>query len=394
MEPAPAPSRKPRFGLATERVGPLPLINHFLERLGLGALLERHVPTGDRRRAVSHAQALGVLVRSILIEREPIYRQQETVHGFAAALFGLSGEQAVQVGDDRLGRALDQLFDADRGALLTELVVTVGKAFAVDFAELHNDSTSIRFCGRYRNAALRRGGRSAPLIVYGYSKDHRPDLKQLLFILTTSADGGVPVQFRCAAGNTSDSVTHIETWETFKTLAGRSDFLYVADSKLCSYDNLDQFRRRGGRAMLMSRVAACVMYSLGRAATDQWSSALHTVAKPTDRRSAGTRPRLCVPIECVAQAALRRLIKPTPTTPRPSSESVAGSGTPAGATNCKSSRARTPSTTMWEMLLVPLNTEKLKKVPDAPEPSTDPQGGGVYHPSLWTQYATKLKLES
>ena len=247
MEPIPAPSLQPRFGLATERVGPLPLINHFLDRLGLGMLLERHVPTVDRRHAVSHAQALGVLVRSILIEREPIYRQQETVHGFAAALFGLSAEQALQVGDDRLGRALDQLFDADRGALLTELVVTVGKAFAVDFAELHNDSTSIRFCGQYRNAARRRGGRSAPLIVYGYSKDHRPDLKQLLFILTTSADGGVPVQFRCAAGNTSDSVTHIETWETLKALAGRSDFLYVADSKLCSYDNLDHIHRHGGR---------------------------------------------------------------------------------------------------------------------------------------------------
>jgi transposase len=41
------------------------------------------------------------------------------------------------------------------------------------------------------------------LITYGFSKDHRPDLKQLLFILTTSADGGVPVQFRCANGNTN-----------------------------------------------------------------------------------------------------------------------------------------------------------------------------------------------
>jgi hypothetical protein len=69
------------------------------------------------------------------------------------------------------------------------------------------------------------------------SKDHRPDLKQLLFILTTAADGGVPVQFRCADGNTSDSVTHIETWNTLRTVAGRADFLYVADSKLCSHGN-------------------------------------------------------------------------------------------------------------------------------------------------------------
>ena len=247
MEPAPVPAARSRFGLQTERLGPLPLLNHFIARLGLGSLLERHVPT-DRRHAVSHAQALLVLLRSILIEREPIYRQQETVHGFAAALFGLDPDQALQVGDDRLGRALDELFAADRAALLTEIVVTVGKAFAVDFAELHNDSTSIRFCGQYRATGSRsRPGRSAPAIVYGYSKDHRPDLKQLLFILTTSADGGVPVQFRTAAGNTSDSVTHIDTWETLKVIAGRADFLYVADSKLCSYDNLDHIHRGGGR---------------------------------------------------------------------------------------------------------------------------------------------------
>ena len=100
--------------------------------------------------------------------------------------------------------------------------MTAGKAFAVDFAELHIDSTSIRFCGQYRAAGSRSGpGRSAPAITYGYSKDHRPDLKQLLFILTTSADGGVPVQFRAAAGNTSGSITHIDTWETLKATAGR-----------------------------------------------------------------------------------------------------------------------------------------------------------------------------
>jgi len=69
-----------RFELHSERLGPLPLVNHFIERLGLADLLERQVPTTDRRCAVTHAQALGVLLRSIIVEREPIYRQQETVH--------------------------------------------------------------------------------------------------------------------------------------------------------------------------------------------------------------------------------------------------------------------------------------------------------------------------
>jgi transposase len=240
-------SRSADFALRTERLGPLPLVNHFIERIGLEALLGQHVPTTDRRCTVAHAQALGVLLRSIVVEREPIYRQQETVHGFASGLYGLSAEQLEHLSDDRLGRALDHLFQADRAALLTAVVVAVGRRFELQFQRLHNDSTSISFCGQYRNQRPHRSGRRAPAITFGYSKDHRPDLKQLLFILTTDADGGVPVQFRTADGNTNDSVTHIETWNTLRGVAGRSDFLYVADSKLCSFDNLDYINRAGGR---------------------------------------------------------------------------------------------------------------------------------------------------
>lgn len=104
------------------------------------------------------------------------------------------------------------------------------------------------FCGQYRAASGRAmRNRQAPAITYGFSKDHRPDLKQLLIILTTEAEGGVPVRFRCTNGNTVDVQTHIETWKTLRAVAGRADFLYVADSKLCSYDNLDYIHRAGGR---------------------------------------------------------------------------------------------------------------------------------------------------
>ena len=112
-----------RYALQSERLGPLPLVNHFIQRMGLEDALDRHLPT-DPRCAVSHARALGVLLRSIVVEREPIYRQQETVYGFASGMFGISAEEMEHVGDDRIGRALDRLFDADRGALLTAVVVT------------------------------------------------------------------------------------------------------------------------------------------------------------------------------------------------------------------------------------------------------------------------------
>jgi len=243
-----APLSPSTLGILAERLGPLPLINHFLARMGLLELLEQHVPSADGRSTVSHAQALGVLLRSIIVEREPIYRQQESTTGFAAGLFGVDAAQTKRLSDDRIGRALDRLFDADRAALLTEVVLAVAQRFGVRLQQLHNDSTSIALCGQYRQATGRRvRARSAPAITYGYSKDLRPDLKQLLFILTTDADGGVPVHFRCASGNTTDVRTHIDTWNTLRTLAGRADFLYVADSKLCSHDNMAHIANAGGR---------------------------------------------------------------------------------------------------------------------------------------------------
>jgi hypothetical protein len=171
----PAQSRTPRstdFALKTERLGPLPLVNHFIERMGLEELLEQHVPTTDRRCTITHARALGVLLRSIVVEREPIYRQQETVHGFASGLYGLSAEQLSHLSDDRLGRALDQLFQADRAALLTAVVVAVGRRFELQLRRLHNDSTSISFCGvtdrhkgagddRRNGATFRQGKRAS-----------------------------------------------------------------------------------------------------------------------------------------------------------------------------------------------------------------------------------------
>ncbi len=74
------------------------------------------------------------------------------MHGFASGAFGLSAEQMAHLSDDRIGRALDRLFDADRAALLTEVVVAIGQRFQVNFERLHNDSTSIAFCGQYRAA--------------------------------------------------------------------------------------------------------------------------------------------------------------------------------------------------------------------------------------------------
>jgi transposase len=75
----------------------------------------------------------------------------------------------------------------------------------------------------------------------------RPDLKQLVWILTVSADGAVPMAYRLADGDTSDDPTHVPTWDGLVTVLGRRDFLYVADSKLCSGTAMRHIDGEGGR---------------------------------------------------------------------------------------------------------------------------------------------------
>ena len=151
--------------------------------------------------------------------------------------------------DDRLGRCLDRLFEGIDRSLIMELVKHVIRRFDLSLDELHNDSTTVTFHGAYDDALVPglRQGLPTLGITWGHNKDHRPDLKQLLYILTVTDDGGVPVYFTTASGNTADDRTHLETWELLRELTGRADFLYVADCKLASSENLKAIDRRGGR---------------------------------------------------------------------------------------------------------------------------------------------------
>ena len=133
--------------------------------------------------------------------------------------------------------------------MVLALATHVVSEFQVDLDELHNDSTTITFHGAYADAEKeqQRGQRTRLAITWGYNKDHRPDLKQLLFILTVARDGAVPVYFQVANGNVADDQTHRATWDLLCRLTGRRDFLYVADCKLASTENMAYIHQRQGR---------------------------------------------------------------------------------------------------------------------------------------------------
>ena len=122
---------------------------------------------------------------------------------------------------------------------------------AISLDELHNDSTTVSFYGAYDAAGQEseQRGRPTHAITWGHSKARRPDLKgELLYILTVTSDGSVPVYFSSDSGNTVGTTgPYIGTWDLLRELIGRTDFLYVADCKLASMTILSHIATRGGR---------------------------------------------------------------------------------------------------------------------------------------------------
>ena len=253
-----APRSAPRPGetahaagrtLTSCRVAALPILDHFLRRLRLEEFLRDHLPREDRRCRVATATGLLVLVKNLLISREPLYGVGEWAARHVPGLLGLTPEQLPSLNDDRVGRCLDRLFDADIPSLTLAVVTHAVREFGVELDELHNDSTTITFHGDYEDADRERTlrGRLRLAVTWGHNKDHRPDLKQLLYILTVTRDGAVPVQFRVESGNATDDRSHRATWELLCQLTGRRDFLYVADCKLATAENMAHLHQHGGR---------------------------------------------------------------------------------------------------------------------------------------------------
>lgn len=238
--------------LVSHQVGALPLLNRIIERLKLRGFLETYVPSlsRDSRYKVSVADTLLVLLRNILCSREPMYGVGEWAAPYAAELLGLEERQVEALNDDRVGRALDCVFDSEYPTMLVTIVRHALQEFDVSLDQLHNDSTTVTFYGKYEDA--RPGGekhmRPTLGITWGHNKDHRPDLKQLLYILTVSDDGAVPIHFRPEDGNVTDDRTHQQSWEVVRELNdGDPSFLYVADSKLATKENMAYIDGQKGR---------------------------------------------------------------------------------------------------------------------------------------------------
>src|SRR6516165_3157833 len=121
-----------RYQLQDLRIGALPILNRFIERMGLEEELTLAL------RNAGYADALLALMKNILVDRNALYAISEW-----AALFDAGLISQGKINDDKLARALDRLFSADRATLQTRIVLAAIKGFELKTEQIHNDTTSV-----------------------------------------------------------------------------------------------------------------------------------------------------------------------------------------------------------------------------------------------------------
>lgn len=138
--PSPAVARAGRNVLHSSIVGALPIVDDFLRRVGLDEFLRAALPPEDGRTKLSPVKALLVLLRNLLVSREPISGVGEWAARHARNLLGLRVEEIGRLNDDCVGRALDRLFLAD----VPSLILAVGKTWSRSSVFAWTNCTTIR----------------------------------------------------------------------------------------------------------------------------------------------------------------------------------------------------------------------------------------------------------
>jgi transposase len=226
----------------TKPVGFAPIPAHYFEKCGIGDIVDEHVPTDPRRKVLTHGQACIAMITGILFQVMQLYRICQFAKESTVLDVLLPGITPQEYFDDRLADTMDALYDYGLGNLETLITGNIINVFDIKTDICHNDTTCALMFGDADNRRSDRG----ITITFGYSKQYRKDLKQLVWSLSVSSDSAFPLFQQAYSGNTGDVETYVQQWHNLIDLLGKRDFLFVGDSKVASKENMAHIHNQGG----------------------------------------------------------------------------------------------------------------------------------------------------
>ena len=200
-------------------------------RVGLVDFIERTLPNGKEEIPWPVMAQILILARLC----NPSSELHIAEHFYESSAFSdLLGVPAEKVNEDRLYRALDQLLP-HKEALEKYLKNRLGELFELDYDLLLYDVTSTYFEGP---------AKQIPLAQRGYSRDRRPDCKQVNLALVVSREG-IPLGYQLFAGNRNDVTTLEEIVERIERLYGKANRIWVMDRGMISEENVRYLKEAG-----------------------------------------------------------------------------------------------------------------------------------------------------
>jgi transposase len=221
--------------LDAKPIAHLPLIRGVIDRLRIQEVIDDLLPP-DPRSKVSDGECVKVMLLNILQGRVALYDMERWLSHTDVELLLGEGVPAGAFNDARLASCLDHIAETGTEEVLSAVVKAyLADADAPSTYTVHQDTTSISLHGAYEN----EGYFAVP--ARGYSKDHRPDLKQLVFGLSLHGSAGIPLVSTVLSGNAPDSFANRLHLDTLADLLPEEDEVtLVADCKLVDGQTLGQ----------------------------------------------------------------------------------------------------------------------------------------------------------
>ena len=236
-------------GIEVTSVDHLPIISRYCRHLKIADIVNDQIPC---RTDLDPGTIVQAMIIDTLSGRSPLYKLDKFMATQDVELLFGEDIPAAAFNDDAVGRTLDRIHTAGSQKILTAIGLEAVDTYQLDTSTAHFDTTSVPVWGE----KYARNSEAAPEITHGYSKDKRGDLKQFM-VSMLCVEGNIPILGQTEDGNASDVKLNNEELERISKLLATQksmfdEFLYVADCKLVSRENLEKI----GSSSFVTRLPA------------------------------------------------------------------------------------------------------------------------------------------
>jgi transposase len=229
--------------VSVERLDHLGVVASVIKGLGLIEMIDARLLLHDQEEITAGEAVAGMILNGLGFSNRPLSLTPQFFANKPLDLLFREGVRAEMFNRFKLGRTLDEVHAYGGDLLFSELALAVCAQEGIDERFNHLDTTSFSLTGDY----VPDSDEHAIAITHGYSKDHRPDLKQVVLALMVAQDGGVPLMSKSWAGNASDTQIFQERAQALMATFRESPNprYLVADAKLYTEDNAPNLAKLG-----------------------------------------------------------------------------------------------------------------------------------------------------